>query len=269
MAFLYTRLCYNILINWIVFRGITMSQLAKAIKNRNINRTSISSKTLADVNVFIGINGSGKTTLLRTISGQVRGLEKRNRGNGVRCIDVDGDRNDPNIDTYWPMDVLADRISNIWVRAQAYNPSYIEAANKLITKTQPNVKQGFVCEDDDMFYADVEHKGESTQIYLLDMGAGFIQLMKIIAFLYDARGGFLCIDNLGDNLSMFVANDITLFIMEQAKALDIQVFVSTHCPTFLTAFKSQAEVANATYKVFNVDGVYRTDDNIDITPSDW
>ena len=249
-----------------------MSQLAKLLYNGNINRTALPSKTLADVNVFIGVNGSGKSTLLRTISGQVRSLKKRdkeNGGRGVRCIDVDGDRGDPNIDVYWPKVVLTDRITDTWVRAQAYNPSYIEAANKLITKTRPDIKQAFVLEDDEMFYAKIERKGELTQINLIDMGAGFIQLMKIIAFLYEARSGFLCIDNLGDNLSMFAADDIVLFIMEQAKALDIQVFVSTHCPTFLNAFKSQSEAANATYKVFTVDGVYRTDDNIDITPSDW
>lgn len=244
-----------------------MGQLASVINKATVNRTTLPAREFGDVNIFIGVNGSGKTTLLQVIYNQIAAASTKRLK--VGCVDVEGLPIGPQGELYLSADVVADRMADTWVRAQAYNPAYVKAAIKLLTDTHSDVVNAFVFEDDEMMYADIACGNETRQVHVLDMGAGFFQLMKIITALYNSRDGFLIIDELGKGISITAAKAVSLFIMEQAKTLNVQVFIATHCPEFLTGFKSQSEEAAVSYKLFSVESIYRTADNIDVVAVNW
>ncbi|MBJ6610459.1 MAG: AAA family ATPase [Candidatus Thiothrix moscowensis] len=82
----------------------------------------------------------------------------------------------------------------------------------------------------------VKLKGESKGIPLKSFGEGMSRLLQIFLHSFQARGGFLLIDEFENGLHYSIQEDVWEKLFNLAKELDIQIFATTHSEDTIKAF---------------------------------
>ena len=224
-----------------------MNNLQALTGGANLATSNLASSDLSGVNVLIGINGSGKTVLLERIRAQIID----SRVNTDLITNVASMREDEVFDE----DV---HISGAFKDMVDYDPDYMSKALALIQDIYPFISEVYVDECDDYLYAATEH----TSIDVTIMGAGFVSLLSIIANVFIAKGGFLCLDGLGRGLHISASESVARFIIENALKNNTQVFVSTHCPSVLNAFQTVCKELNTHLTLINVKSAYQLPNDV-------
>lgn len=219
-----------------------MNKLQKLTNDADVGTSNLPSATLGDINILIGINGGGKTTLLESIYRQIKNGQDCKGEDANICFLRDGDSEGELV-----------TITSAWHSIIDEKGRYLSDALELIQSVYPNVLDLFIFDDDQMLYAGFT----DNQIYFEDMGAGFISLIRIIASVWLASNGYLLIDNLGRGLHIDSSSDVSEFIINNAAKDNTQVFISTHCPSCLSAFNNRDDSSGIETKLVNVKSAYQ------------
>ncbi|QTR47598.1 AAA family ATPase [Thiothrix litoralis] len=94
---------------------------------------------------------------------------------------------------------------------------------------------------DDVFYTTnqvtmVSVAGEEEARSIKSMGEGMSRLLQIFLYAYQAKGGYLMIDEFENGLHYSIQEDVWEKLFKLAKELDIQVFATTHSEDTVKAF---------------------------------
>ncbi len=82
----------------------------------------------------------------------------------------------------------------------------------------------------------VKYAGEKKAIPLKSFGEGISRLLQIFLHAFQARGGYLMIDEFENGLHYSIQEEVWEKLFKLAKELDIQVFVTTHSEDAVKAF---------------------------------
>ena len=224
-----------------------MNNLQALTGGANLATSNLASSAISDINILIGSNGGGKTTLLNRLRDQIiMGRENSDLNTQVALI-KEGAEFDSD---YW--------VSYEWSRIIRKDPYYLSKSLALIQDSYPIVESLFISDFDDELYA----KLDDNLISAYGMGAGFQALSTIAAALFIGKGGFACIDNLGQGLHIDKSESVARFIIEDALKNNTQVFVSTHCPSVLSAFQTVCKELDTHLTLINVKSAYQLPNDV-------
>lgn len=88
--------------------------------------------------------------------------------------------------------------------------------------------------------AKVKIKGVDRPVPLNSLGDGMLRILQIALKLVTAKGGFLLIDEFENGLHYSVQEKVWNLLFEMAKALDIQIFATTHSWDCIESFAKVA-----------------------------
>ena len=200
-----------------------MNNLQKLTDDAGFGDSNLSSGELGDINILIGINGGGKTTLLESVYRQINSVISSTNSDINVCFlreeDIEG----------YEADIIS--IFNSIINEKG---RYLDNTLKLIQSIYPTIVDLSVSYDDRMLYVHFK----DSKIPFNGMGAGFYSIVRIIAGVWLARGGCLLIDNLGRGLHLDSTDKVCDYVIESVAQDNTQVFISTHCPTCLSGFRS-------------------------------
>ena len=109
--------------------------------------------------------------------------------------------------------------------------------------------------------AKVKIKGSSRPVPLNSLGDGMLRILQIALKLVTAKGGFLLIDEFENGLHYSVQEKVWNLLFEMAKALDIQIFATTHSWDCIESFaKVAVEKQDIPGVLFRVGKSVRTSD---------
>lgn len=224
-----------------------MNKLQLLTNNANFGNSNLPSAALGDINILIGINGGGKTTLLQSLRNQIIDNREHNATDG---------------NIYWYGDeYIEDELALIngnWLDIIEDKGELLDEATKLIKSIYPSVVGMVINPDDDALYVEFEN----NWTYFEEMGAGFIALMRIIVGVQIAKNGYLIIDNLGNGLHLDSTSKVCKFIMDAITWSDMQVFISTHCPSCLSSLKSRNSEIDIDTTLINVKSAYQLPNHV-------
>ncbi|UJS23401.1 AAA family ATPase [Thiothrix winogradskyi] len=98
---------------------------------------------------------------------------------------------------------------------------------------------------DDVFYTTnqvtmISVSGEEEARSIKSMGEGMSRLLQIFLYAYQAKGGYLMIDEFENGLHYSIQEEVWEKLFDLAKELDIQVFATTHSQDTIKAFSKIA-----------------------------
>jgi predicted ATPase len=101
--------------------------------------------------------------------------------------------------------------------------------------------------------AKVRMSDSPRPISLNSLGDGMLRVLQLILHVFQARGGFLLIDEFENGLHYTIQENIWSLIFRLARALDIQVFATTHgwdcVESFSKVAKAQTEISAVLFRV--------------------
>ena len=121
--------------------------------------------------------------------------------------------------------------------AQVWDKIRIQKKNQLLKSALQIIDKNI----DDVFYTTnqvtmVSVAGEEEARSIKSMGEGMSRLLQIFLYAYQAKGGYLMIDEFENGLHYSIQEEVWEKLFELAKELDIQVFVTTHSEDTIKAF---------------------------------
>ena len=121
--------------------------------------------------------------------------------------------------------------------AEAWDAIRIQKKDQLVKDTLQIIDKNI----DDVFYTAkqvtmVSVAGEKEARSIKTMGEGMTRLLQICLYAYQAKSGYLMIDEFENGLHYSIQEEVWKKIFELAKELDIQVFVTTHSEDSIKAF---------------------------------
>jgi ABC-type branched-subunit amino acid transport system ATPase component len=101
--------------------------------------------------------------------------------------------------------------------------------------------------------AKVRMSDSPRPISLNSLGDGMLRVLQLVLHVFQARGGFLLIDEFENGLHYSIQENIWALIFNLAERLDIQVFATTHgwdcVESFSKVAKSQTEISAVLFRV--------------------
>lgn len=224
-----------------------MNNLQTLTDSAAFGDSNLVSENLGDINILIGINGGGKTTLLESVYCQIKSFQDRTDNNVNICF-----LREENIEDH-EAEIIS--VFNAIINGKG---RHLNNTLELIQSIYPSIVDFSVSYDDRMLYVHFK----DSKIPLNAMGAGFYSIVRIIAGVWLAKGGYLLIDNLGRGLHLDSTDKICDYIIESVAQDNTQVFISTHCPTCLSAFRSGDVESDLETTVITVKSAYQLPNNI-------
>lgn len=224
-----------------------MNNLQKLTDNAGFGDSNLASEELGDINILIGINGGGKTTLLESVYRQINGVLSSTNSNMNVCF-----LREENIED--------DEAEIISVFNSIINEKgrYLNNTLELIQSIYPSIVDLSVSYDDRMLYVHFE----DSKVPFNAIGAGFYNIVRIIVGVWRARGGYILIDNLGRGLHLDSTDKVCDYIIESVAQDNTQAFISTHCPTCLSAFRSDGVETALKTTVIDVKSAYQLPNDV-------
>ena len=121
--------------------------------------------------------------------------------------------------------------------AEAWDKIRIQKKNQLLKNALQIIDKNI----DDVFYTTnqvtmVSVAGEEEARSIKSMGEGMSRLLQIFLYAYQAKGGYLMIDEFENGLHYSIQEEVWEKLFKLAKELDIQVFATTHSEDTIKAF---------------------------------
>ena len=218
-----------------------------------VGGSSLLATELGDINVFTSDSETAATELLKSIFYQI--ADERCRSSVISTKDL--------FDGYGKLSPQA--ATDSWELEEEYGSGNIDKALDLIKDLFPSVRNLYIDEYGDGLCV---HTTEGD-CHLTEMDAAFCNLVNIITGMFAAQYGFVFIGGLATEFGDASIETIALYIMECAKDLQLQIFITTDCQETLEAFESQSTAFEVKTKIFNIktsDGVATGEIGVVATP---
>ena len=141
--------------------------------------------------------------------------------------------------------LLAAELSLLW-QSVVLTPRE-DAAVAALRLVEPTVERVAVSGNGDSAVAQVLLRGATGPVPLGTLGEGVSRIFALALHLAETQGGFLLVDEIENGLHWSVMPTIWRFLVETARALDVQIFATTHSKDCLEAVaelhRSQPDLA--------------------------
>lgn len=110
-----------------------------------------------------------------------------------------------------------------------------EATVKALRLVEPAIERIAISGGGEAAAAQVLLRGASSPIPLGSLGEGVSRILALALHLVRTQGGFLLIDEIESGLHWSVMSKVWHFLVESARSLDVQIFLTTHSKDCLEA----------------------------------